>query len=94
MLKEFLETRATLKALNRIATALERIARVGEESVMGDASRSVGLRSWYIGDDPEAGTVIQQTDEEFAQFELDERKRGIDAAPPEDEPASEVALDE
>lgn len=89
MLKEFLETRATLKALNRIANALERIARVGEESLMSGSERSVGLRSWYIGDDPEAGTVMQQTDEEFAQFELDERKRGIDAAPPEEEPEEE-----
>ena len=89
----FRESRATLKQLNRIASALERLARVGEEMLMTRSERSVGLRSWYNGGDPEAGDVLQQTDEEFAEMETLEKKRGpglaMDAelvATPEDEP--------
>jgi hypothetical protein len=63
-----------IKPLNRIAAALERIARAQEESLMGHSS--TGLRSYYLGDDPGAGDVILQTDEDFALMEALERKKG------------------
>lgn len=69
----------------RAVVALERIALAMEDQA-ARGGRSAGLRSFYIGDNPEEGGTILQDDEAFAELEkLEEERRKAGGEPSLDE---------
>lgn len=65
-----------VKPLNRIAAALERIARIQEHTLLSHRGASAGFMSFEAGDNAADGAIFTPTDEDFAEMELLEKKLG------------------
>jgi hypothetical protein len=72
MISEWMRARRTLKAMERIATALERLV----ELTTAQGTKAQGMGGWSNGDDRDDGVgVSYATDENSWQHEQERTKR-------------------
>jgi hypothetical protein len=72
MISEWMRARRTLKAMERIATALERLV----ELTTAQGTKVQGMGGWSNGDDRDDGVgVSYATDESSWQHEQDSRRK-------------------